>query len=122
MGASLVALDSDGKVVGYALTRDDGKGGIELVYLPPCEMTIKARWLGALNVSDLKSSKNSRSRPNSVGSQWLLKTAHRRMGRNAGRTPEPGIEMVVFSMRSVLSSRLPLGITLPVRGIFHNGA
>jgi N-acetylglutamate synthase-like GNAT family acetyltransferase len=33
MGASLVALDSDGKVVGYALTRDDGKGGIELVYL-----------------------------------------------------------------------------------------
>jgi hypothetical protein len=41
---------------------------------------------------------------------------------NAGRTPEPGIEMVVFSMRSVLSSRLPLGITLPVRGIFHNGS
>jgi len=32
-GASLVALDSDGKVVGYALAKGDGKDGIELVYL-----------------------------------------------------------------------------------------
>ncbi|HEV2630831.1 MAG TPA: hypothetical protein VGV41_19580 [Pseudolabrys sp.] len=32
-GASLVALDSDGKIVGYALAQGDGKDGIELVYL-----------------------------------------------------------------------------------------
>lgn len=32
-GASLVALDAKGKVVGYALAEGDGKDGIELVYL-----------------------------------------------------------------------------------------
>jgi hypothetical protein len=32
-GASLVALDADGKVVGYALAEGDGKEGISLVYL-----------------------------------------------------------------------------------------
>jgi hypothetical protein len=32
-GASSVALDADGKVVGYALAEGDGKDGISLVYL-----------------------------------------------------------------------------------------
>jgi hypothetical protein len=32
-GASSVALDVDGKVVGYALAEGDGKDGISLVYL-----------------------------------------------------------------------------------------
>ena len=32
-GASSVALDVDGKVVGYALAGGDGKGGISLIYL-----------------------------------------------------------------------------------------
>jgi hypothetical protein len=32
-GASSVALDADGKVVGYALAGGDGQGGIDLVYL-----------------------------------------------------------------------------------------
>jgi hypothetical protein len=32
-GASSVALDADGKIVGYALAGGDGNGGIDLVYL-----------------------------------------------------------------------------------------
>lgn len=32
-GASLVALDVDGRIVGYALAEGDGKGGISLIYL-----------------------------------------------------------------------------------------
>jgi hypothetical protein len=39
-GASLVALDAEGKVVGYALAQGDGKNGIELVYLG---VTVAAR-------------------------------------------------------------------------------
>jgi hypothetical protein len=32
-GASLVAIDGDGKVIGYALAESDGNGGISLMYL-----------------------------------------------------------------------------------------
>jgi hypothetical protein len=62
-GASSVALDADGKIVGYALAGGDGNGGIDLVYLGV-----------TANILGLRFSKSRRSRLSSAGSQMVSRS------------------------------------------------